>query len=284
MVWTLRHAAATPAERRHVLIVVCKDTMSVVGNVRIAKNMLEQTVILTLQSYASFVGRTPGWRSFSHPQRINFFSALERQVRLDTNFQPKWRLTHGTNTVSPLFEFAWLWKGVGAVEDGRLPFGQIMVQSFEPRHPSLPGRKVYRSVQPVHTWHKNDCVLHFMAMSGTSAADTVGAGRETDGNFALSVPFVLAEKIIKSTKAPPGLSFKVVLMFELLDGGVPHEWPYLGFPSLGPYVNYNAVNSLGIRIEWQDAMSKRWYTCPIVVRRLVLYKNCLGHVSGRFRT
>lgn len=273
-------AAATPAERCHVLIVVCNDTMSVAGNVRIAKNMLEQTIILTLQAYASFVGTTPRQRSFGNPQRINFLSALERQVRLDTNFQPKWRITHGTNTNSPLFEFAWLWKGTVAVEDGRSPFGHIMVQSVEPRHPSLPGRKVYRTVREVYIWSRNDYGIVFYGMSGTSAADTVRAGRETDDKFKFAVPLVLAEKIIASTKATPGRSFKVVLVFELLDKGVPHERPYLGFPSLGPYVNYNGVNSLGIRLEWQDATSKLWYTCPIAVRRHVLTKIGQGMYQG----
>jgi hypothetical protein len=42
------------------------------------------------------------------------------------------------------------------------------------------------------------------------------------------------------------------VIFEIMDNNQPHDTPWFGCTTVGPFKNFDQVSALGIRIEWLD--------------------------------
>ncbi len=57
----------------------------------------------------------------------------------------------------------------------------------------------------------------------------------------------------------------VTLALELMDDGHNHELPFYGLPTVGPYRDFGAANSLGMRVEWKHWSLPKWFSAPLQI-------------------
>ena len=67
----------------------------------------------------------------------------------------------------------------------------------------------------------------------------------------------------------PQRSFQAYLVFEIMHDGRPHDVPYLGCPSVGPFKHFEKAAALGVRVEWFDQASRKWLSIPLQIQRFV---------------
>ena len=251
-------------------------------------DMLEQIIMLLLQTYAPWLtdNTISPWAT-----KTRLLLRIERRVRQKESFQPQWRTTHATNVRSPIFDAVSGYKRYGFRPDSNLPdidsnlanwtptkgsgeqIPEFYAVHIPPPHPSSNGKTVYRCTRrfaPVgRSGERPDLVTWFLFR--TVAAETSGGLQP----FILRLGQDASERIINSIdprqkQASGGVVLTIV--FELMDNGALHPHPYIGFPILGPYKNYNQGNSLGIRVEWRDAQSGNIYTVPVTPSQMTIKK------------
>ena len=249
-----------------VLIVLHQDGGETLGTAgtREAARMAEQTAMLMVKSYASW---TNSDKMDLHIQRARLLQAVEKQVRSATGFQPTWRLRHGTNVSSPMFEVTRFW-ALGLKRPA-----PIQTISVLPLHPKLPGRTIVRATVTFH--HYCDTPGLETVFSGHRSGDPKPASR-----VLVRIPSEIATQIRQSVEPQPSRDpILATLAFELMDGGHDHERPYYGLPAVGPYRNFGAANALGIRVEWKHHTQDRWFSAPIQIH--FLRHNRIGNALTR---
>lgn len=84
----------------------------------------------------------------------------------------------------------------------------------------------------------------------------------------------------RGSKTKRGIS-ALTLAFEIIDNDAPHPAPFLGFPDIGPYKNFGAPNSLGLRIEYLDAKTNKVVSLPLTYRTSgTIFNNDLAVGTG----
>ncbi len=111
-----------------------KDETLAAGGTPQAKKVAEQTILLMLGSYAPWA--VASQRIDVLLQRARLLWSIDRIVRAKTGFQPGWKIGHGTNVSSPLFESFY------DREFGRSVAALVQTSTAIPPHPRLPGKTV----------------------------------------------------------------------------------------------------------------------------------------------
>ncbi|KAF5227996.1 hypothetical protein FAUST_11385 [Fusarium austroamericanum] len=192
-------------------------------------NMAEQTVLLMFNTYNSWV-LSNGFRAFGisiHNQAM-LLRSVSASARSATNW-PLYNVT-GTNTISPLF---YLKAG--------LPFHCYR----SPAKAGQRGMTTYRQARGVVTNRSghNNCQWLMTHPDGTIE------------RIRITVPLTLCR---------PDRPMYVV--FEIMDDGKPHEIPYLGCPSAGPFEDFAVASSLAVAFEWFDGSSNNWQKAYVSIK------------------
>ncbi|KAM0360660.1 hypothetical protein HYE67_006747 [Fusarium culmorum] len=194
-------------------------------------NMAEQTVLLMFNTYGDWVlsSQFNAIDAKTHNQAVlmNRVSTLARSA---TN----WPLYNakGTNTCSPLFPFRTSQPFHCHRSPAKAGGHRGMTTYRQPRlcHPN-----------PSGTFDIILCITH---SSGT-----------------LERLVVTAPKQICRPDLP------VYLIFEIMDDGKPHEFPYLGCPIAGPFEDFAVASSLAVAFEWFDEASNNWKKAYVAIKK-----------------
>ncbi|KAL2130600.1 hypothetical protein VTI74DRAFT_6199 [Chaetomium olivicolor] len=240
------------ARQCHVLIALHqdRDEKLAAGGTPEMKCMAEQTVMLMLKSFCPWMQTDSSKRADLSLMRSRLLHDIERKTRQDTGFQPGWRI-RGTNILSPLFEFRF---------HDRAPREAATMQTVStiPPHPSLSGMTVARAV---FSWHRHGHrVGKDVGVVAVLREFRVGHPDQNLSRLFIHVPGNLTSQIRKSVEdTPSDRPFMATMVLELMGRGE-HHYPYFGLPTAGPYKDFGAANALGIRIEWKDISSSKWFT------------------------
>ncbi|KAM0189031.1 hypothetical protein ACHAPI_010300 [Fusarium lateritium] len=226
---TNRHYAravkSLPEDRFAIPLLVWDDT----GASSELIDMAEQTMVLFFWSYQRylFLNSTPPNRN---TEGSRLFSSVFTQVSSNTGW-PRLR-PFGLNTQSPLLSSR-TWAGITCI----------------PMAPGDPGTRTfttYRIRRNVRTTSKEYQVLRISF-------------------FVYGVSLVVRELqfYILNKRLVAQRPRQVYLVFEVMNDNRPHPRPWVGVPSVGPFKNFEQASSLGIRVEWQDESTHRWFTAPL---------------------
>ena len=222
---------------RHVFVLCFWDEEDPQSHV--AVDMAEQTMILAFGSYN-------GWMTSPHADfhrldvlvshdRCSYLRSIARQTQNSTGWQRNMDVeTIGCNISSPLFTFL----TPAAIECFR-----TTALSAKPR-----GYTSYR---------KRVAFIDMHIKTHKRVSFAFRDGDKSSFNHHISFDVRCFER------SAPESGF---LVFEIMDDGQPHDNPYFGCPSVGPFKNFDQVSALGIRIEWLDETTNEWLTVPLSPR------------------
>jgi len=202
-----------------------------------------------LDSYAPWAVASEGVDVFL--QRARLLRNIDQAVRRNTGFQPGWKISQGANVSSPLFE-SFHEREIAAA-------GAAMVQTSTvlPPHPKLPGKTVTR------------LALTFTMTHEGAALGQVMGHRRGDAKSAtpirISIPKALVAQMTQSIGTMSSNVFMATLAFEVMADGQEHELPFYGLPTVGPYRDFSAANSLSIRVEWKHGSESKWFSAPLQI-------------------
>ncbi|KAM0395196.1 hypothetical protein ACHAQC_005041 [Fusarium culmorum] len=186
-------------------------------------DMAEQTLMALFDSYTRWA-RSDSYRDdnpVGHSQ-VAFIREVSASIRLTCHL-PSYNIT-GTNTLSPIFDLARL-----------MPFDCYRSSA---KATGQRGMTTYRQARNV-----------------PSPADS----RPYRFNINCITPDGTKHDI--GLILPPEVgrvNTRLYLVFEIMHDGSPHEVPYLGCPTVGPFENFSIASSLGIALEWYDESANGW--------------------------
>jgi hypothetical protein len=244
-------ASRAPANGRHVFIAMSQfgtEGLKAGGTPEL-KRMAEQSIILMLQTYASWLNTVASMGALV--QRARILQRIERDVRRATGFQPNWRVRWGTNVSSPLFEMDGFYQQLAADSAPSVP---MLVQSIYRPHPDKAGKTIGRLAMSFR--NRRDGLLAYFT-----------GYRVSHGIVCLNihVPGTLASQIRQAVEREPSKKPLIAtLVLECMDHGE-HPTPYFGLPAVGGYREFGAANALGIRVEWKHHAKDEWFTAQLQV-------------------
>lgn len=218
---------SAPQDRLMIPIIVWESNQAVPLEV---VNMAEQTVLLMFNTYSNWVASS---KFNAVDTKVRNQAVLMDRVSASARSATNWPLYDitGTNTLSPLFCF----NACQPFHCYRSP-AKAGVQR---------GMTTYRQPRLVHP-NKNGtfeilfCVTH------------------SDGT-----PERLRVTVPKEICQP---DLPIYVIFEIMDDGKPHEFPYLGCPSAGPFEDFAVASSLAVAFEWFDEASNNWKKAYVAIK------------------
>ncbi|KAM0493615.1 hypothetical protein ACHAP8_009056, partial [Fusarium lateritium] len=208
-----------PEDRRMIPIIVWNPDQVVPTEV---VDMAEQTLMALFDSYARWT-RSNAYRDTDPVgySQASFIREVSASIRLTCHL-PSYDIT-GTNTISPIFDLARL-QPLDCYRSSAKATGQRGMTTFrQARHVPPPARNRTR----IKTrWITPDGTLKQMS-------------------------FTIPPEVSR-------VNTSLYLAFEIMHDGLPHEVPYLGCPTVGPFENFSVASSLGIALEWYDESANGW--------------------------
>ncbi|KAF4456723.1 hypothetical protein FALBO_15348 [Fusarium albosuccineum] len=238
--WEMQHyriARQTQSENRHTFTLCFWDDTATARQSGGFLDMAEQTMFVILRSYHGWVascdpnmnhGSSP--RDMANSSHGAYVLSIARQARALTGWQHSWGLqARGCNLSSPLFSF-----------NTHSPMNCYRMQAIDP------------AVRTFTTYRK-PCTIRQLTHSYFTTLSYCNG----DGNR-VALYFSIKENCFQGFVPKSGY-----IVFEIMDDHKPHDNPWLGCPSVGPFENFDQASSLGIRFEWFDETRHEWLTALI---------------------
>ena len=210
-----------PEDRRMILIIVWGPDQLVPTEV---VDMAEQTLMALFDSYAPWT-QSNNYRDEDPVgySQVSFIKEVSASTR-STCHLPPYNIT-GTNTQSPIFAKTRLMP-FDCYRSSAKATGKRGMTTFRQARHVPPPRADNRQAQLRTKWTTPDGML-----------------KETT----LTIPPEVSR-----------VNTSLYLVFEIMHDGLPHEVPYLGCPTVGPFENFSVASSLGIALEWYDESANGW--------------------------
>ncbi|KAF5985499.1 hypothetical protein FBULB1_2839 [Fusarium bulbicola] len=223
---------------RHMFILCFWDDHPVS---QVVLDMAEQTMILALKTYNPIVASSNPKRILKPRHQLSndqatILRSIARQARRSTGWQDELDVdVLGCNITSPVF----------------VASTPPVIECF--RIPSLGPKRAYTMYKKPIKFHPLGDKARRLKQKRLHVALNY---RDQDGKNCIH-NFSFDEKCFQGIMPKYGY-----LVFEIMDDGQPHDKPWLGCPSVGPFRHFDQVSSLGIRIEWCN--KDTWLTVPII--------------------
>ncbi|KAM6484658.1 hypothetical protein HDV62DRAFT_404441 [Trichoderma sp. SZMC 28011] len=200
-------------------------------------NMAEQTAMLLLDSYFSFLKDIPpNTPSKQHYLQSRFMSRLARDVLESLPWATNVGLT-GLNLESPIFRYK-VFRCITSVPN---------LQSLESTHTFTRYRTPIRLFPGTQDNSDLKYIYHLTLMDSSRSGEKV------------SINLFLPPEDVESMEIPES----GFLVFEVMDNKQPHPSPWIGSTAVGPYEDFIQASSLGIRYEWYDKSQNIWLSTTI---------------------
>lgn len=221
-------------QNRHIILLCFWDARAIRELPKEFLTMAEQTMISAFDSYHPVVAASKPAAETYLTELISHGTYL-RSVAQQTSNGIGWRRWPavpfaGCNVASPLF-------GIRQVAE----VSCIRMESNDPAINTYTTYRVRSGVVKLPT--QPSAIASFFWHEG-------GVRKQLSTNL---VPELFGGKIPKAG----------YFVFEIMHDGKPHPRPWVGFPSVGTYENFDHASSLGIRFEWLDEARNAWLTVPV---------------------
>ncbi|PCD37164.1 hypothetical protein AU210_005668 [Fusarium oxysporum f. sp. radicis-cucumerinum] len=205
-------------------------------------DLAEQTMMLLFDSYHSWMTSETTEPLGEGYSTMRSHCAYLRSIAEKTRTTVGWQNyldvdTVGCNVSSPLFDVA-SYKG-GDIRCIKMPVLDPNVRTFTTY------RKETTFIRPKR--QKGACNVRILDLTTSRPNGAVS-------HIIFSIAIDCFQAFIPKTGN---------LVFEIMDDHGPHEKPWLGCPTVGPFQDFTEASSLAVRAEWLDIPSGEWRTAPI---------------------